>query len=76
VSGAAQIERAQGLYGSAEQTRISDLTAIIQHRPATPLPEQTRRPPDLAAAAILRTAAPAAGTGGIAEGVPTRRSLD
>jgi len=34
VTGAAQIERAQGLDGSADQTRISDLTAIIRHRPA------------------------------------------
>jgi hypothetical protein len=33
VTGAAQIERAQGLDGSADQTRISDLTAIIRHRP-------------------------------------------
>jgi hypothetical protein len=34
VTGAAQIERAQGLDGSADQTRISDLTAIVRHRPA------------------------------------------
>ena len=33
VTGAAQIERAQGLDGSADQTRISDLTAIIRRRP-------------------------------------------
>ena len=33
VTGAAQIERAQDLDGSADQTRISDLTAIIRRRP-------------------------------------------
>jgi Glycosyl transferase family 2 len=33
VTGTAQIERAQGLDGSADQTRISDLTAIIRRRP-------------------------------------------
>ena len=33
MTGAAQIERAQGLDGSADQTRISDLTAIIRRRP-------------------------------------------
>jgi hypothetical protein len=76
VTGAAQIERAQGLGGSADQTRISDLTAIIQHRPATPAPGADPPPAALAAAAILRAAAAAAGTGGIAEGVPTRRSFD
>jgi hypothetical protein len=34
VTGAAQIDRAPGLDGSADQTRISDLTAIIRDRPA------------------------------------------
>ena len=34
VTGAAQIEHAPDLDGSADQTRISDLTAIIRHRPA------------------------------------------
>jgi glycosyl transferase family 2 len=34
VTGTAQIERAQGLDGSADQTRISDLTAIIRRRPS------------------------------------------
>jgi hypothetical protein len=33
VTGAAQIERAQGLDGSADRTRVSDLTAIIRRRP-------------------------------------------
>jgi len=33
LTGAAQIERAQGLDGSADRTRISDLTAIIRRRP-------------------------------------------
>ncbi len=33
VTGTTQIERAQGLDGSADQTRISDLTAIIRRRP-------------------------------------------
>ncbi len=33
MTGAAQIERAQGLDGSADRTRISDLTAIIRRRP-------------------------------------------
>ena len=34
VTGAAQIEHTQGLDRSADQTRISDLTAIIRRRPA------------------------------------------
>jgi hypothetical protein len=34
VTGAAQIEHAPGLDGSADQTRVCDLTAIIRHRPA------------------------------------------
>ena len=33
VTGVAQIERAQGLDGSADRTRISELTAIIRRRP-------------------------------------------
>jgi glycosyltransferase involved in cell wall biosynthesis len=33
VTGIAQIERAQDLDGSADRTRISDLTAIIRRRP-------------------------------------------
>ena len=33
VTGVTQIERAQGLDGSADRTRISDLTAIIRRRP-------------------------------------------
>ena len=33
VTGVTQIERAQDLDGSAERTRISDLTAIIRRRP-------------------------------------------
>jgi len=33
VTGVAQIERAPGLDGSADRTRISDLTAIIRRRP-------------------------------------------
>jgi hypothetical protein len=34
VTGTAQIKREPGLDGSADQTRISDLAAIIRHRPA------------------------------------------
>jgi hypothetical protein len=33
VTGVAQIERAQDLDGSADRTRISDLTAIVRRRP-------------------------------------------
>ena len=33
MTGVAQIERAPGLAGSADRTRISDLTAIIRRRP-------------------------------------------
>jgi Glycosyl transferase family 2 len=33
VTGVTQIERAQDLDGSADRTRISDLAAIIRHRP-------------------------------------------
>jgi hypothetical protein len=33
VTGVTQIERAQGPDGSADRTRISDLTAIIRRRP-------------------------------------------
>ena len=38
MTGVAQIERAQGPNGSADRTRISDLTAIIQRRPSMLLP--------------------------------------
>ena len=33
VTGVAQIERGQDLDGSADRTRISDLSAVIRHRP-------------------------------------------
>ena len=33
VTGVAQVERAQDLDGSADRTRISDLAAVIRHRP-------------------------------------------
>jgi hypothetical protein len=66
VAGAAQIERAQGLAGSADQTRISDLTAVIRHRPATP-PSGAGSPPPAPAAAPR--------AGGIAQGVSDEEIL-